>query len=436
MNVKIPFLADGIDSGAVVNILVSKGDKVAKDQIVLELETDKAVAPIPAPGSGTVLEILVHEGDKVAVGQTVMTLSGGKEPEKKTPDEKKPPVSATVPAAVSKPANAPSQTVQTAGEHAYESKSGFQPPASPSVRKLARELGIDLARVKGSERGGRITEADLKVYIQTLQGQAARGDSTATAVQKPTAESIDFSKWGSVSKKPMTGLRLKIAQKMSESWSTIPHVTQFDEADVTSLMDLIQQHNPEYEERGAKLTLTVFALKAAVQALKKFPLVNSSIDEATNEVVTKEYYHLGVAVDTDQGLIVPVLRDADKKDLLTLQKELNELAERTRQRKVGLEELRGGTFTISNLGGLGVGHFTPIINKPEVAILGLGRGALKPVIREKKLTERVMLPVCLSYDHRLIDGAAGARFIREIVQAFENFRSEDIRLESKKDTRK
>lgn len=437
MNVKVPFLADGIESGTVVNILVAKGDKVKQDQILLELETDKAVAPIPSTGTGTVKEILVKAGDKVSVGQSVVALSGdgGVESAQSAPapEVKKPQVSAPP---VSQPTSVPLQTAPAAGDYVYQSKSGFAPPASPTVRKMARDLGLDLTRIKGSEHGGRITESDLKNYVQHLQQKAAQGSGAVSGAAKPAAESIDFSKWGPISKKPMTMLRSKIAQKMSESWTTIPHVTQFDEADITMLMELMKKHNPDYEKAGAKLTLTTLALKASLAALQKFPAVNSSLDEVSQEVVTKEYYHLGVAVDTDQGLIVPVIRDVDKKDLFTLQKELGEVAERTRQRKVGLEELKGGTFTISNLGGFGVGHFTPIINKPEVAILGLGRGVLKPVIRAGKIVERILLPVCLSYDHRLVDGALGARFIREIVQAFENFKEEDIQFQSKKDARK
>ncbi len=436
MNVKVPFLADGIDSGTVVNILVAKGDKVKKDQILLELETDKAVAPIPSTGTGTVKEILVKAGDKVSVGQSVVSLSGdGGVESVPVPETKKPQVSVSAPT-THHPVSIPVQAAPAAGDYVYESKSGFAPPASPTVRKMARDLGIDLTRVKGSEHGGRITESDLKNYIQHLQQKAAQGAGAASGVTKPVAESIDFSKWGPVSKKPMTMLRSKIAQKMSESWTTIPHVTQFDEADITVLMELMKKHNPDYEKAGAKLTLTTLALKASLIALQKFPAVNASLDEVSQEVVTKEYYHLGVAVDTDQGLIVPVIRDVDKKDLVTLQKELGELAERTRQRKVGLEELKGGTFTISNLGGFGVGHFTPIVNKPEAAILGLGRGVLKPVIRDNKLEQRIVLPVCLSYDHRLVDGALGARFIREIVQAFENFKEEDFVIKSKNDARK
>jgi pyruvate dehydrogenase E2 component (dihydrolipoamide acetyltransferase) len=219
----------------------------------------------------------------------------------------------------------------------------------------------------------------------------------------------------------MTALRKVIAQRMSESWSSAPRVTQFDEADLTALEALRKQHAPAYEKNGARLTLTAFALKIVAEALKKHPIFNASLDEIAGDVVYKEYYHIGLAVDTEQGLIVPVLRNVDKKDLLTLSKELNEMAVKTRERKVTMEELQGGTFTISNQGGIGGAHFTPIINRPEVAILGLGRGAIKPVAREGRVELRLMLPLALSYDHRVIDGGAAVRFMLDLVQGFERF---------------
>lgn len=255
--------------------------------------------------------------------------------------------------------------------------------------------------------------------------EKARGDARPPA---PVAESIDFSKWGAISKKPLSPLRKTISERLGESWRTIPHVTQFDEADITALNDLRKKLAGAYENKGAKLTLTSFALKAVVNALKKHPIFNVSLDEATHEVVYKEYFHIGVAVDTEQGLIVPVIRDADRKSLLELSRELNDLAEKARARKVSLQELQGGTFTISNQGGIGGAHFTPIINKPEVAILGLGRGAVKPVVKNGKIEPRLMMPMGLSYDHRLIDGGSAARFMVDLVQAFENFREEEAKL--------
>jgi pyruvate dehydrogenase E2 component (dihydrolipoamide acetyltransferase) len=290
---------------------------------------------------------------------------------------------------------------------------------------MARELGIDLTRVRGSDEGGRIQLSDLRAYIQRLQKMGAADKAGKAA---PAPESVDFSKWGAITRQPMSPLRKTISRRLVESWNAIPHVTQFDEADITSLMELRSRYAPLYEQKGARLTLTSFVLKAVVAALRKHPIFNSSLDEAAQAITFKEYYHIGVAVDTDQGLIVPVIRDVDKKSLLELSKDLGGLAEKARSRKVSSEELKGGTFTISNQGGIGGAHFTPIINKPEVAILGLGRGAMRAVVRDNKVEPRLMLPLALSYDHRVIDGGGAARFTVELVQALENFGEAEVRL--------
>ncbi len=408
MDVRVPQLGEGADSGSVVSIFVKEGDKIKKDQTIIELENEKAVAPIPSPSAGTVTKVHVKTGDKISVGQLVISLTVEGAPAE-APRQAAPPPQAAPAKDASRPADA-------AAYH-YESKSGFPPPASPTIRKMAEDLGIDLTKVRGSEAGGRIVLADLRAYVQSLHGPGAAAPAAANllAVARRAPESIDFSKWGAVEAKPLTSLRQKIAEKMTESWTTIPHVTQFDDADITALTALRKKYAPAYEKKGASLTLTSFILKAVVAALKKFPVVNSSLDEAAKQLVVKKYYHIGVAVDTEQGLIVPVLRDVDKKNLFAISKELGELAEKTRQRKVSLDELKGGTFTVSNLGGIGGTHFTPIINKPEVAILGVGRGAGK-------------LPLALSYDHRVIDGADGARFIRAIVEALENFKEEEVKI--------
>jgi pyruvate dehydrogenase E2 component (dihydrolipoamide acetyltransferase) len=302
-------------------------------------------------------------------------------------------------------------------------KSGVAPAASPAIRKLARDLGIDLARVRGTARGGRITQADVRAYIQQLQRTAAKSKAgpAAAAAAKPAAESVDFSRWGAITKKPVSSLRQVIARRLTESWNAVPRVTQFDEADLTKLLALRKKFLAAYEKKGARLTVTSFVLKAVADTLKRHPIFNTSLDEATQEIVFKEYIHLGVAVDTEAGLIVPVIRDVDKKDLVQLSKDLEALATKARERKVTAEELKGGTFTISNQGGIGGGHFTPIVNKPEVAILGLGKGAMKPVVREGKIESRMMLPLALSYDHRVIDGANAARFMVDLVKALENW---------------
>ena len=292
---------------------------------------------------------------------------------------------------------------------------------------MARELGLDLRKIRGSEKGGRIVLEDVRAYIQRLEWLAAQPrPAGAAGPAKPPPERIDFSKWGPIARRPLTPLRKVIAGRMAQSWNAVPRVTQFDEADITALNELRNRHVEAYEKKGARLTLTSFALKIAAEALKKHPIFNTSLDEAAGELVWKEYIHIGLAVDTDQGLIVPVLRDVDKKNFFTLSKELGDLAAKTRERKVSLEELQGGSFTISNQGGIGGGHFTPIVNFPEVAILGLGRGAFRAVVREGKIEPRLMLPLTLAYDHRVLDGGVAVRFMLELVKGFENFAEQTI----------
>jgi pyruvate dehydrogenase E2 component (dihydrolipoamide acetyltransferase) len=422
VEIKLPRLGEGTDSGTVVSVLVKEGDRINKDQNILELENEKAVAAIPSTSSGVVTKVYIRPGDKIQVGQNLISLSENG--------------AATQPSAAPTPKVEATKTEATPTQSisSQESKplpAGLEPAASPSLRKLARELGIDLTQVQGSERGGRIVIQDVKAYVQKLQEafrQKTPAQPPSSVPQKITGERIDFSKWGPIHKTPVTSLRRTIANKMVENWTTIPHVTQFDEADVTALIDLRKKHISKYEKKGVRLTLTPFILKAVISALKKQPIFNSSLDEETNEIILKDYFHLGIAVDTEAGLIVPVLRDADKKDLLTLSKDLEDISKRTRERKISGEELRGGTFTISNQGGIGGAHFTPIVNKPQVAILGLGRGAVKPKVVGKKIAPRTLLPVCLSYDHRVIDGALAARFITDLVQALENFPEKDVLL--------
>jgi pyruvate dehydrogenase E2 component (dihydrolipoamide acetyltransferase) len=419
MDVKLPKLGEGADSGVVVNVFVKEGDQVARDQAILELENEKAVASIPSTAAGVVTNIYVKTGDKISVGQRLISLSGGD-----------PLVVIAAPAAKRSAPEPESET--PAEEPAAEAgeeipKPVAAPVASPSVRRLARELGIDLSKVRGSEAGGRIARGDLSAYIARLQKATGKGKSAAASA-KPAAEQIDFSKWGLVTKKPLTQLRQVIARRMWESWNTIPHVTQFDDADFTRLNELRKKYAPAYEKKGVRLTLTPLVLKALVGTLKKHPIFNSSLDEVAQAVVFKEYFHIGIAVDTEQGLIVPVIRDADKKSVLDLAKELEQLAQKARDRKVTAEEMKGGTFTVTNQGAIGSAHFTPIINKPEVAILGLGRGAMKPVAREGKVEVRMMTPLGLSYDHRVIDGGSAARFMVDLVVALQDFDEESIKL--------
>jgi pyruvate dehydrogenase E2 component (dihydrolipoamide acetyltransferase) len=418
MDLKLPPLGEGVDSGSVVNILVKEGDTVQKGQGIIELETGKAVAPVPASAAGKVTKIIVAVGDKISVGQPILSLEAGAAPAK---------AAAQKPAPVAAPRAArpaPKEEVaEDVVEPEEEEASGPEPASSPTIRRLARELGINLRKIRGSENGGRIIMADVRAYLERLQRAAAqpRTAAAAGAPAKPAPEKIDFAKWGQIAKKPMTPLRKVIAQRMSESWNAVPRVTQFDDADITALNDLRKKHAEAYKKKGAHLTLTSFVLKIVVDALKKHPVFNTSLDLAAGEVVYKEYFHIGIAVDTEQGLIVPVLRDADKKNVLVLSKELNDLAAKTRDRKISMDELQGGTFTISNQGGIGGRHFTPIINLPETAILGLSRGVMQAVVREGKIEPRLMLPLALSYDHRVIDGGAAARFMVDLVQGFETF---------------
>lgn len=422
MDVKLPRLGEGADSGVVVNIFVKEGDTVAKDQAILELENEKAVASIPSTAAGVVSKIYVKPGDKVSVGQRLLSLAGRDSAPAATPaaGRARPEPEPAAPVEEPEPVEADMQPRVTA------------PVASPSLRKIARDLGIDLTRIRGSEPGGRIGIGDVRAYIARLQKAAERPEPAAApaAPARPAAEQIDFSQWGPVTKKPVTPLRQVIARRLSESWTTIPHVTQFDEADFARLNALRKKFAPAYEKQGAKLTLTPFVLKALVETLKQHPIFNSSLDEVANEIVIKEYFHIGIAVDTEQGLIVPIIRDVDKKSMLELVKELEQLAQKARDRKVTAEELKGGTFTISNQGAIGGAHFTPIVNKPQVAILGLGRGALRPVVRDGRVEARLMTPLAVSYDHRVIDGGEAARFIVDLVAAMEGFSEQVVRLKS------
>ena len=431
MDLKLPHLGEGADSGTVVNLFVKEGDQLTEDQPVLELENEKAVATIPSTAAGTVTKIFVKTGDKISVGQRILSLSEDGSASSRQPARAAAPVKTK--ATPQEEAPGPEPEPEAPDNPTEAPTTGLPPAAAPSIRKLARDLGIDLTRVRGSAHGGRIVLEDVRAYIQRLQrlaskAQAAPPPSATPAAPKPAPEQIDFSKWGPISKKPLSPLRQVIARRMAENWNAIPRVTQFDDADITNIMALRKKYAPAYEQKGARLTLTSFALKVLVDTLKKYPIFNSSLDEAAQEIVTKEYFHIGVAVDTEAGLIVPVIRDVDKKSMLDFSKELDELAKKARDRKVSADELKGGTFTISNQGGIGGAHFTPIINKPEVAILGLGRGAMQPVVRGDKIEPRLMLPLTVAYDHRVIDGGVAARFVVDLVEAFQNFKEDDVRI--------
>ena len=432
MDVKLPKLGEGADSGVVVNLFVKEGDTISKDQAIMELENEKAVASIPSTAAGVVTKVHVKAGDRISAGQKILTV-GGNVPA--------PAASAPAPAAAPKPAAKqaavkaapepePEATVEAAVE-VEEEISNAEVVASPSIRKMASELGLHLGKIRGSEAGGRIVLSDVRAYIQRLIQAATKPAptaATAAASAQPAAVQIDFSQWGPILKKPVTPLRKVIARRMSESWHAVARVTQFDDIDFTRVGELRKQFAAAYEAKGVKLTLTPFVLMAVARTLKKHAIFNSSLDEVASEIILKEYIHLGIAVDTDQGLMVQVIRDVDKKSMLEIAKELELLATRARERKISADEMKGGTFTISNQGAIGGAHFTPIINLPEVAILGLGRGALKPVVREGKVEIRMMTPMALSYDHRVVDGGTAARFTVDLLTAFHDFSEETVKL--------
>jgi len=439
MDVKLPQLAEGVESGTVVTILVSEGQEIKKDQSFMELETQKAVGSIPAPTSGVVTKIHVKQGMEVSVGQVLISIDTGTAASTSPPPAKPAQSSAATttsvnalprPAGSRQPQPTATPAAATAQDYHYESKSGAPPPAPPAIRKLARELDIDLSRVRGSEAGGRISMADLRAHLQRLQQIAFQG-APATTASQPAAvpsEAVDFSKWGPIRREKMSPLRRTVSRRMVESWTTIPKINQFADADISALLALRKKHAANYEKKGAHLTLTSFLLFVLGRVLKKYPRANSSIDEASLEIVYKDYFHIGVAVDTEGGLIVPTVRDVDKKNLLQLSMELHALTEKTRQRKVSVEDLQGGTFTISNQGSIGGSYFTPIIYAPQVAILGVGHGQPKPVALDGKIAVRTLLPLCLAYDHRVLDGADALRFLKEIIAGLESFNEADLKI--------
>jgi pyruvate dehydrogenase E2 component (dihydrolipoamide acetyltransferase) len=427
MDVKLPQLAEGVEGGTVVTILVAEGQEIKKDQAFMELETQKAVGSIPAPQSGRVTKIYVKQGMEVSVGQALIAIDTGNVPNvAPTPKAND---SAPTTTSIAASPNLPVQTNLSASgdDYRYESKSGMAPPAAPSIRKIARDLDIDLTRVKGSEAGGRINLADLRAYVRKLQqmvfhgAPAAQATPSAATPAPASAEAIYFAKWGAIRREKMSPLRRTVSRRMVESWTTIPKINQFADADVTALLALRKKYLDAYDKQGARLTLTSFLLAVLGPALKKHPRANASIDDGAMEIVFKDYCHIGVAVDTEGGLIVPVLRDVDGKNILQLSQELHALTEKTRQRKIAIEELQGGSFTISNQGSIGAGHFTPIVYAPQVAILGVGQGKPTPVARDGKIAIRTMLPLCLAYDHRVLDGADAVRFLMDVIAGLENF---------------
>jgi pyruvate dehydrogenase E2 component (dihydrolipoamide acetyltransferase) len=432
MKVQLPFLAEGIEGGDVVQLLVREGDQVSEGQSLIELETEKATVPVPAPAGGTVARLLVRQGDHVKVGQAIIELneSGGEAQKATTSALEKAEVArvpqtppAVEPNAVVQrehPETGPTAPLPAPERPVVEQKpavvspppAGTAIPAPPSVRRLARELGVDLLQVKGSEAGGRITAEDVKAFVR---------ERTTRGTVLGVGGNIFSTPYGAERREPLSSTRRKIAANMIQAWTTIPHVHQFQDADITDLMALHKRYAPEFKKKGATLTLSSLFLKAIVHALKLYPQLNATLDLTNGEVIYKDYYNIGVAVDTPAGLIVPVVHQVDQKDLLQISLELADLAERTRKREVKLEELRGATFTLSNMGGISAGPFLPIINPPQVGILGVGKARVTPVYRDGQFVPRRVLQLCVAYDHRLVDGAIGARFTNEIVKVLEDF---------------
>ena len=420
----LPELGENIRTATIVKVLIAVGDTVENDQAVLEVETDKATIEVPSSIAGKVTEVLVAEGNATPIGAVIFRVSGN----------------VTAPAAA--PA-AQSVAVQTAAPVVVEAKTEFVPeatkpaeapkviavenqppilqnaaPAAPSVRRLAREIGVDVNQVKGTGPGGRILLDDVKAYSKLLHQQ--RNEVQHIRAEQHQQPLPDFTKFGEVERQAMSNIRFKTAEHLSHAWHTIPHVTQFDKADITALEEFRKSYAKTAEKEGVKLTVTAILVKIIASALKKFPQFNSSVDMMTKEIIYKHYFNIGIAVDTDFGLIVPVIKNADQLNVIEISKEMNALAEKARNKKTSIADMQGGCFTITNLGGIGGTAFTPIVNAPEVAILGVSRGRIEPVYINGKFEPRMMLPLSLSYDHRVIDGADGIRFLRWIIDAIEN----------------
>jgi pyruvate dehydrogenase E2 component (dihydrolipoamide acetyltransferase) len=459
---KLPDLGEDIETGDVIGVFVSAGDIVAEDQPLMEIETDKAAIEIPAPAAGTIKEVHVKEGDTIKIGQLLVTIEDGagnatdqelkkasteiaesedeeieklaeKEVEEDMNADPEPKVNENIDSKiVDKQLELISETKEP-GPVLEEGKgqqitsdnaelvSNKKVPASPSVRRLARELGVDINLVSGSGPGGRISENDLRNHNPEKAPKSISEKQTLepTKIKRQELDSTsETDKWGEIERTPMSKVRRLTAERLTEAW-TAPHVTQYDKADITELEKLRKEFGQEVAKAGGKLTMTSIILKVIASALKVFPQFNASVDMENGEILYKKYYNIGVAVDTDRGLLVPVIKNANKKNITKLSVELTKLSEKARNKKISVDELQGGTFTISNLGGLGGTYFSPVLNAPEVAILGISRSAVEPVYIDGDFKPRLMLPLSLSYDHRLIDGADAVRFLRWVIEALE-----------------
>ncbi|MDY0166875.1 MAG: dihydrolipoamide acetyltransferase family protein [Thermoguttaceae bacterium] len=414
---KLPALGENVESGDVVNILVREGDQIEPNQGVLELETDKAVIEVPCPFGGKVSKVHVKKGETVKVGQTLLTVEGDGQAAEDTPkpaapakeEEAKEPEPVAEKVKASPAPKKPAAEKPAAERPAPVSEPTAPLPAGPAARRVARELGVDLAQVAGSGKRGRITIDDVKAAGEGA-GSAAGAPEPVTPPGEPGQD-----QYGPVRREKMPRIRRAIAEQMVRSVSTIPHVTNFDDADVTDLEQLRKSVPPGYLGEGVKLTAMPFVLRAVALSLQQHPAVNASIDDENGQIVYKGYVNLGIAVDTPRGLVVPNIRGAERMGIARLARELGYIAQRARNADFAIEDLRGGTFTVSNLGAIGGAYSTPIINHPEVAILLLGRSRWQPAVREGQIVPRLMMPLSLSYDHRLIDGAAAGRFLNSVI---------------------
>jgi pyruvate dehydrogenase E2 component (dihydrolipoyllysine-residue acetyltransferase) len=417
MTVKVPDIGD-FKEVAVIEVLVKPGDTVAHEQSLITVESDKATMEIPSPAAGKVTALKLKVGDKVSEGSTILELEA--EGAAAAAPEAKRSRAEPAPAAVPEAAAAQRPPVPKEPQEATQAK----PHASPSVRKFARELGVDLTRVKGTGPKGRIVHTDVQAFVKGALAAAPAPSATGGAqpFNLPAWPEVDFAKFGPVEAKPLTRLQKLSGPNLHRNWVSIPHVTQFDEADITDLEAFRKSNTAETEKQGFKLTMLAFLVKACVTALRQHPNLNASLDSGGGNLILKKYYNIGVAVDTPDGLVVPVVRDADRKGVFDVARELAEISKLARDKKLKPGDMQGGTFSISSLGGIGGTAFTPIINAPEVAILGVSRSALRPVWNGKEFAPRLMLPLSLSYDHRVVDGAAAARFTAYLASVLADIR--------------
>jgi pyruvate dehydrogenase E2 component (dihydrolipoamide acetyltransferase) len=417
MTVPVPDIGD-FKEVEVIEVLVKPGDAVTKEQSLITLESDKATMEIPSPGAGVVKELKVKVGDKVSKGAAILILDSKDAPKAEAPKA----APAAAPAAI--PAPTPAPTTRPVPREPRE-ETVTKPHASPSVRKFARELGVDLSKVQGSGPKGRVLHTDVQAFVKgALSGKTVSVAKTGDALpfNLPAWPEVDFAKFGPVESKPLSRIQKLSGPYLHRNWISIPHVTQFDEADITDLEAFRKAQTVETEKKGFKLTMLAFMIKACVTALKAFPQFNASLDKSGENLIVKKYYHVGVAVDTPGGLVVPVVRDSDRKGVFDIARELGDISKLARDGKLKPGDMQGGTFSISSLGGIGGTAFTPIINAPEVAILGVSRSAIRPVWDGKQFAPRLMLPLSLSYDHRVIDGATAARFSAFLVSVLSDIR--------------